>query len=44
MVLTQEITDKILKFVKSEPRTVQDVSHFIGKAWVTTDSYLKQVK
>jgi hypothetical protein len=44
MHLTQEETGNILKFVKKEPRTVQEISKLIGRSWVTTDSYLKRIK
>jgi hypothetical protein len=44
MNLTQEETRNILKFVKKEPRTIQEISKLIGRSWVTTDSYLKRIK
>ena len=44
MVLEQADINKIVSYVKKEPRTVQDVSLLIKKSWVTTDSYLKKIK
>src|SRR3989338_1927354 len=44
MALTQKETDDIIKFVKQEPRTIQDISKLIGRSWVTTDSYAAQIK
>lgn len=44
MVLKESDIKSIIKYVKKEPRTVQDVSRLIKKSWVTTDSYLKQIK
>ncbi|MBN2141970.1 hypothetical protein JW711_01450 [Candidatus Woesearchaeota archaeon] len=44
MALGEEEAGLILKFVKKEPRTVQEVSKVIGRSWVTTDTYLKQLK
>ncbi|MFH1589757.1 MAG: hypothetical protein ABIB43_04290 [archaeon] len=43
-MLTQKDIDKIIKFVKQEPCTVQDVSKLIKRSWVTTDSYLKKIQ
>jgi len=44
MVLEQEDVKKIIDFVKKEPVTVQDISRYIGRSWVTTDSYLQKIK
>lgn len=44
MVLTEDEVKAVLQFVKKEPRTVQEISKFIKRSWVTTDSYLKQIK
>ncbi len=44
MALTEEETKAVLLFVKREPRTVQEISKLIKRSWVTTDSYLKQIK
>ena len=44
MVLTHELSKKIVNFVKKEPRTVQDIAHFIGKSLVTADSYVEKIK
>ncbi len=42
-MLKQDEIDRIIKYVKKEPRTVQDISKLIGRSWVTTDSYLRQI-
>jgi predicted transcriptional regulator len=44
MVLNQHEIDKIIKFVKQEPKTVQDISKLIKRSWVTTNSYLQKIK
>ncbi|MBN1792843.1 hypothetical protein JW826_04125 [Candidatus Woesearchaeota archaeon] len=44
MKLSQTDIKRIVEFVKKEPRTVQDVSKLIGRSWVTTESYLQQIK
>lgn len=44
MALTQKDIDRIIKFVKTEPRTIQDISRLIARSWVTADSYVQQVK
>jgi len=44
MVLKQSYIKQIVDFVKKEPRTVQDISRLIKKSWLTTDSYVKQIK
>ncbi|MBR9678347.1 MAG: hypothetical protein GOU97_03605 [Nanoarchaeota archaeon] len=44
MVLSQDDEDKILVFVKGQPRTIQDIAIFIGKSWLTADSYVKKIK
>jgi len=43
MALQDDDIQKILSFVKQEPRTIQEVSKHIGRSWVTADSYVKQV-
>jgi len=43
MVLTREEEDTILKFVKEEPRTIQDVARRIDKSWLTADSYVDKI-
>ncbi len=43
LLLSQSEIDKIISFVKKEPRTVQDVSKLINRSWVTTDSYLRKL-
>jgi len=44
MALKDQEIKIILDYVKKEPHTVQDISRLIKRSWVTTDSYLKQVK
>ncbi len=44
MVLDDKTVKKIVDFVKPEPRTVQEISKNIKKSWLTTDSYVKQIK
>ncbi|MBS3163878.1 phosphatidylserine/phosphatidylglycerophosphate/cardiolipin synthase family protein [Candidatus Woesearchaeota archaeon] len=44
MALTPEDTEKLLAFVKREPRTMQDIAHLLGRSWLTADSYVQQVK
>ncbi|MBU4502155.1 MAG: hypothetical protein KKA79_06160 [Nanoarchaeota archaeon] len=44
MVLNDQDIKKITDFVKKEPQTVQEISKLIKKSWVTTDSYLNQIK
>lgn len=43
MKLSQKQIDSIIKFVKQEPRNVQEISLMIKKSWVTTKSYLDQI-
>ncbi|MCA9477752.1 MAG: hypothetical protein KC535_01240 [Nanoarchaeota archaeon] len=43
-MLTPDTAEQILSFVKQEPRTIQEISEHIGKSWVTTESYVKQIK
>lgn len=42
-MLTKEITQKIYNFVTDEPKTIQDISHLIGKSWLTTQRYLDKL-
>ncbi len=44
MKLTREEVDRVIDFIRKEPRTVQDVALFIGRSWVTSDSYLEQIR
>jgi hypothetical protein len=43
MINNQEV-EKIISFVKKEPRTIQDISEHIGRSWVTTESYVKRIQ
>jgi predicted transcriptional regulator len=44
MGVSQQDIDTIVKFVKQEPRTVQEIAHKLGRSWVTADSYVQQAK
>lgn len=44
MVLNEKESDNIIEFVKKQPRTIQEISKYIQKSWLTTDSYIKQIK
>jgi len=44
VVLKQQDIDKIVKSVKQEPCTIQDLSRLIKRSWVTTNSYVNQIK
>lgn len=44
MVLSQNDVDAVVKFVKTEPKTMQEISKLLKKSWVTTDSYVSQIK
>ncbi|MBN2141892.1 hypothetical protein JW711_01045 [Candidatus Woesearchaeota archaeon] len=43
MVLTKELQKKILDFVFNKPRTIQEISHLIGKNWRTADTYVEKI-
>jgi len=43
MLIDKEIIKKINKFVAEKPRTIQEVSLFIGKSWRTADRYVKEI-
>ncbi|MEK6936699.1 MAG: hypothetical protein AABW58_01355 [Nanoarchaeota archaeon] len=42
-MLSKEIEKKILQFVYNEPRSVQDISKYIGKNWRTAESYVQKI-
>ncbi len=44
MTLSQKETDQIVRFVKKEPKTIQEISKLINKSWVTTDAYVQKIK
>jgi hypothetical protein len=44
MALKETDTKAIVGYVKKGPRTIQEISKLIKKSWVTTDSYVKQIK
>jgi hypothetical protein len=43
MVFSKEYQEKILKFVKKEPRTVNDIAKLLGKSWLTVNSYIERI-
>ncbi|MBS3145548.1 hypothetical protein J4414_01990 [Candidatus Woesearchaeota archaeon] len=43
MVLKNDTTQKIKRFVYEQPRTVQEISNFIKKNWRTADRYVEQI-
>lgn len=43
-MLDKKEIEKIIKIVKKEPQTVQDIAKYIKKSWVTTNTYLKKIK
>lgn len=43
-MLTNEEVEKIVNFVKKEPRTIQDISIHIKRSWITTESYVKKIQ
>lgn len=42
-MLTKELQEKIVSFVKKEPCLVQDLSRHIGKSWVATEGYVEKI-
>ncbi len=44
MGVTQKEIDKIVAFVRQEPRTIQEIAHLIERSWVTADSYVKEIQ
>jgi predicted transcriptional regulator len=44
MVLKQSDVDKVVVFVKQEPKTIQEVAKLLGRSWVTAESYVQQIK
>jgi len=44
MALTDKDTKAIVAAAKKEPHTIQALSKIIKRAWVTTDSYVQQIK
>ncbi|MFA5141851.1 MAG: hypothetical protein WC471_02695 [Candidatus Woesearchaeota archaeon] len=43
-MVSEQISKQIINFVKAEPKSIQEISKFIKKSWVTTDSYASQIK
>lgn len=44
MKLSETEIKGVIDFVKKEPRTIQEVSKLINKSWITTETYLKEIK
>jgi hypothetical protein len=44
MVMREQEQKRIIEFVKKEPRTIQEISRVIKRSWVTTDSYVRDIK
>jgi len=44
MKLSETEIKGVIDFVKKEPKTIQEVSKLINKSWVTTETYLKEIK
>ena len=44
MKLSDKEIKVVIDFVKMQPRTMQEISHLIKKSWVTTDSYVQQIR
>lgn len=44
MVLDKSTREKIVEFVQLQPRSIQEVAHFIGKNWRTADSYIDKIR
>ncbi len=42
-MLSNELYDKIVSFVKEEPKSIKEISEFIGKSWVTTEKYVNEI-
>jgi hypothetical protein len=43
MVLDNKTTEKIKRFVRVKPRTIQEISLFIKKNWRTANSYVEKI-
>lgn len=43
-MLDTKLTDKIIEYIKAEPRTIQEISKHINKSWVTTEKYINSIK
>ncbi|OYT42186.1 MAG: hypothetical protein B6U78_01900 [Candidatus Aenigmarchaeota archaeon ex4484_224] len=39
-MLTKEIEEKIIDFIKEEPKSIYEIARLIGKSWRTTDKYV----
>lgn len=43
MVLTKETESRIVDFVRTSPRTVQEIAQALGKNWRTADAYVERI-
>jgi hypothetical protein len=43
-MLSEQETQAIVQFVKTEPRTVQEIAQHIGKSWVTADAHVEKIR
>lgn len=41
--MTQKDIEIIVEFIKTEPRTIDEISKLINKSWVTTNKYVQQI-
>ncbi|MBI2565090.1 hypothetical protein HYV79_03840 [Candidatus Woesearchaeota archaeon] len=44
MVLKKELIEKVNGFVYTKPRTVQEISQYLGISWVTANRYIAQIE
>jgi len=42
-MLEKGVVKQINDFVFQKPRTIQEISHLIGKSWLTTDRYIEKI-
>jgi len=43
VVLTKETENKIIEFVRTSPRTIQEIAHALSKNWRTADAYVDRI-
>ena len=43
-MLTPDVKDKVLAFVRKEPRTMNDIAKLLGRSWLTADSYVARLR
>ena len=42
-MLDKDTTDKLYDFVLNEPKTIQEISQFLGKSWLTASRYVEKL-